>query len=100
MKTTEEYRFAIGLRTTDGAILPREVVIRMLANFLPAFSVVDAEGYWNGKSEPSVIVIVLDVDNLGAAYYETVAQELTQRLRQDTILVMTPRATDYVEVTA
>ena len=77
------YRLYVGLSRPDRSdLIPRQEVIDWLTDRLESFTVVDAEGYFRGHPEPTLIISVTDHN---PANVTKLAQALRVHFSQDGI---------------
>lgn len=58
---------------------------RIASTFFPAFTLMQADGYWNGKREKSAVI---EVDTNDRAKVYEMAREMKIRLKQESVLVI------------
>ena len=75
-------RLFIGLRKADGSAVERDAVLQRLSAQLHAFTVTDAEGYYQGAPEPTLVVAVAADD---ATDLVALAKELADTFEQDAV---------------
>lgn len=92
MKNTRKINWYIGLTTKEGAILKQDLTEQRVNNILKlnqidCYSLGLQTGYWQGKQEQTLVVTVIDTENLGENLVEKIAHIFATQFNQDCVLV-------------
>ncbi len=75
------WQFYVGANNTTGQV-DRELLITTLSEYVQGYTLIDGNGYWQGKPEPMALVIADGLNEVGA---RRLAQYLRGALEQDAV---------------
>lgn len=92
MNTTKKICWYIGLTTNGGSILKEVETIERVTKLLETigincFSTSLQTGFWQGKQEQTLVITLIDTENLGENFIESIASLFASEFTQDCVLV-------------